>query len=150
MNFDSKVTDAKKDLAQIVDISGDEIAIKIVADSCKNCAVSGICKLQDKVVKFKVNNVEQFKKGDFVEVLVKSSSRIFSAFMIFIFPLIFMIGFYLIGNFVLHFKEGLSILLSFIGLFLGGFILKISDKKLGEKITYTITKWSAKNENSFK
>ncbi len=150
MSFDSKVIDAKKDLAQIVDINKNGISVKVVADSCKSCAVSGICKLQDKVVTFKVPDISEYEKGDYVEILVKPSGRIFSAFMVFIFPLIFMIAFYLAANLIFHLSEGVSIIFSFVGLIIGGVILKLFDKKLGDKIEYEITKWSADNENSFK
>ena len=148
MNFDSKSVDAKTDLAQIVKIESDSIYVKVVADGCKNCALSGVCKLEDKVKKFNVTNPEEYNVGDFVEIIIKSGSRIFSAFMIFIFPLIFMIGFYFAASYLFHLNENLSAILSILGLLIGGIILKLSDKKLGDKITYEIKKRSFTNENS--
>ncbi len=148
MGHSHKLPEPKIDLAKIVKIEDNNIFVKVVAEGCKNCALSGICKLEDNIKKFKVSNISQFKIGDFVNIIVKSGSRIFSAFMIFIFPLFFMFGFYFLSTEILHLGENLSALISIIGLIVGGIVLKLSDKKLGSKISYEIKKWSPDNENS--
>ena len=106
--------------------------------------------MEERVQKFKVDDISNYKVGDFVEIVVKSGSRIFSAFMIFIFPLIFMIGAYFVSCDIFHFSEKLCVLFSLVGLMIGGIILRLSDKKLAKKITFEIKKWSGKNENPFK
>lgn len=148
MSFDATKVESKTDLALVVKIESDKIFVQIVADSCENCAISGMCKVKDKVESFKVEDASSYKVGDYVNVLISSGSRILSAFMIFIFPLLIMLGFYFMATLLFKFGEGYSIILSFVGLFFGGFLLWIFDKILGNKMKYEIKKWRPENENS--
>ena len=148
MSFDSEKIEPKTDLALVVKVEGDKIFVQVVTDSCKSCAISGMCKVKDKVESFVVKDASSYKTGDYVNIVISSGSRIFSAFMIFISPLIAMMLFYFAATFFFHLSEGYSIIASFVGLGFGGFLLWIFDKKFGKKIKYEIEKWSAKDENS--
>lgn len=150
MSFDAEKIEAKSDLALVVKVESDKIFVQVVTDSCKSCAISGMCKVKDKIESFKVKDASSYKVGDYAEILISSGSRIFSAFMIFIFPIIIMILFYLAASLLFKLSEGYSIIASFTGLIFGGFLLWIFDKKLGKKMKYEIKKWSPENENSSK
>jgi len=101
---------------------------------CSSCASKegcGISLIADKNNLIEVKYNEEIKVGDKVYIMIDSGNRIISSLLLFVFPIISLIIFYLIGNYLFK-KEVLSILSSFIGLiisFLALYILTKYNKK---------------------
>ena len=128
-----------EDLAVIIEVqNGFIIAEMQKSESCKSCSMSGMCMGTKNSVTHKIQTEKQFKIGDVIEVSISAGYKIFSSFLIFVFPIIMMIIFYLISSSVFHFTENISILISFSGLFFSGVIIYFVDKILGKKLNVDI------------
>lgn len=101
--------------------------------SCKSCAGRGICFAGDKPLPLKIDNNQDFKVGDQVELELKSRVKLTSAFLLFILPLIMMVIGYALAIQVRN-SEGTGISGSLVGLFFSVIFLKIINKKIaGDK-----------------
>lgn len=92
---------------------------------CSSCASKegcGISLIADKSNLIEAKYNEEIKIGDKVYIILNSRNRIISSLLLFVFPIISLIIFYLIGNYLFK-NEILSILSSLAGLVLAFFIL---------------------------
>ena len=108
--------------------------------SCDGCAVSGICNSNERIILHKIKTELKFSIGNKVKVDIAPSLRIFSSFIVFIFPIITMLLFYVISKYVLIFSEDLSIVISLFGLLLSGLFIYLIDKKYESKLSFKIIK----------
>ncbi|MCD4795725.1 MAG: SoxR reducing system RseC family protein [Candidatus Cloacimonetes bacterium] len=130
-----------EDTAIVKEIRNDYILIEMVkTTSCDNCGLRMLCHGNDKNIVHKIKTNMKLNIGDTVMVAVSPGIRILSSFIVFIYPILSMIFFYVIGKFLLNFNENFSILSSFLGLLLSGIIIYFFDKKYGNKIKFEILK----------
>ena len=128
-----------EDLAVVKEIKDGFIFIEMqTSESCNKCAMHGVCQGMDKKLQHKIKTDMELSEGDFIRVQVSASMRVFSSFIIFIFPILSMLLFYGLGKYLFRFSENFSILLSFAGLVLSGITIYFIDKKYTEKIIFKI------------
>ncbi|MCD4818249.1 MAG: SoxR reducing system RseC family protein [Candidatus Cloacimonetes bacterium] len=128
-----------EDLAVVIEVQNNFIIAEMKkSESCKSCSMSGMCMGTKKSVTHKIQTKNRYEIGDVIEVSISAGYRIFSSFLIFVFPIIMMIIFYLISRSVFHFSENISILMSFSGLLFSGVMIYFVDKKLGKKLNVNI------------
>ncbi len=131
----------QEDLAVVKEVNGNEVTIEIMKEgSCDSCAMHGVCAGHDKTFTHTIKTDLKLKKDDVVRFNIAAPVRIFSSFIIFVFPILMMILFYFIAHSVIKTTEGTAILITFIGFILSGIIVYFIDKKFGKKVNFTIEK----------
>ncbi len=127
------------DKATVLEVYDGEILIEIQkGGSCKSCAMSGVCGGQDKSFRHRLKTDLELEKGDIIEVTISSGVKLLSSFIVFIFPVLAMILFYLLAKYAVKLPENFSILASFCGLLLSGLLIYLIDKKFADKIHFEI------------
>jgi len=107
---------------KIVSITDGKIVIKMdtSCEECHTCGAKHACGalVDDAGRRLEIpvtEDMPDLHEGDRVALSFRAESRIFSAFIMFIFPLLFMIAGYFVG-FKLYSNEGTAILISIISL----------------------------------
>jgi positive regulator of sigma E activity len=128
-----------EDIAVVRAVQGTTVTVEMMkTGACDSCAMSGVCVGHDKTVQHTIQTDRQLAVGDTVRVSVSPGMRIFSSVIIFLFPILCMILFYLVSRYVVHTSENLAILLSFVGLLLSGLVVYGVDKKCASRIRIEI------------
>lgn len=128
-----------EDIAVVKKIENDYVYVEVErTGSCEGCAVSGICNSNDKLILHKIKTDLQLKINDRVQVDIAPSLRVLSSFIVFIFPILTMLAFYLLSKFVFSFGEDASIIISLFGLLLSGLVIYLVDKKFENKLSFKI------------
>lgn len=107
-----------------------------VQGGCAGCKMHGVCGTDGKNVEHVIPTDLDLTIGDKVILYIDPGKRVFSALMLFIFPIVFMALFYYIASFFL--PEGFAILFGFLGLIIAFVVNKIIDKVWGKKMTFII------------
>lgn len=129
----------QEDMAIVKKIEKDHIIVEMIrTDSCKNCALNGMCQSTGKAVMHRIRTEKEFQEGDRIKVQIAPKLRLLSSFLLFIFPILTMILFYLLGKFVLTVSEAFSILISLFGLLCSVVIIYFIDKKFTNKLNLEI------------
>ena len=127
------------DKATVLEVYDGEILIEIQkGGSCKSCAMGGGCGGQDKSFRHRLKTDLKLEKGDIIEISISSGVKLLSSFIVFIFPVLAMILFYLLAKYAVQLPENFSILASFCGLLLSGLLIYLIDKKFADKIHFEI------------
>jgi len=133
--------DNHEDIAIVRKIEENFVHVEVErSGSCDGCAVSGICNSNERIILHKIKTELKLTIGDKVKVDIAPSLRIFSSFIVFIFPIITMLLFYVISKYVLIFSEDLSIVISLFGLLLSGLFIYLIDKKFENRLSFKIIK----------
>lgn len=123
----------KEDLGRVLKIEGDYAVVEMIkGGSCDSCAIHGFCGAGDKTIQHRIKTNLNLKPNDTVKVFIAPQFRLLSSFILFILPILAMIGFYFIGNAVFG-TEGRSILTSLAGLLLCTYGIYIFDKKYASR-----------------
>ncbi len=131
--------DVIEDTAKVLSVDGKKITFEIINNgSCKSCSMHGVCGTNDTPIIHEAITNLNVQVGDVVKVFLSAGTRILSAFILFIIPILSMILFYLLGKLTFNLSEDLSIFLSVIGLFLSGVAIYIIDKIYQKKIHFQI------------
>ena len=59
--------------------------------ACKTCSAKGVCFTGDKPLSLKINNDCNLKVGDLIQLELTSKTKLTAGFLLFIFPLLFMV-----------------------------------------------------------
>lgn len=133
-----QVTD-KEETGVVVALEGRFAYIeRIHLAGCKNCAMHGLCGSKDNP-KLKFYNNIHLQVGDFVQININAGLRIFSSFIVFVFPIIMLFIFLVIGM-LFKLSEKISVLMAFGGLILAFLIVWMIDKYIGLKNKISLTK----------
>jgi positive regulator of sigma E activity len=133
--------DNHEDIAIVREIKDNIVQVEVErTGSCDGCAVSGICNSNEKTILHTIKTDQQLVLGDRVKVDIAPSLRVLSSFIVFIFPIIVMISFYLISKFLFNFNEDPSIVISMFGLLLSGLFIFLIDKRFANKLSFKIIK----------
>ena len=137
------MTQSENDVGIVTAVNGNRITVEISkGGGCKSCSMKSLCGTDNKSIILHFDSTERYKIGDKVNVSVTSGVKIISSVIIFVFPLLALFGFFLIGrNFT---TELYSILIGFGGLILAFGIVRIIDKYIGKKINFRL---GGKHEN---
>ncbi len=111
----------------IKNIDGNRITIKLFkSEGCSHCSA---CSEQNKYGKdFEFTYNKKAEIGDLVTLEISEKNVIKAATIAYIMPPFMMIVGYLVSNNILNFSENISVLGSFIGLFISFILLFIYDK----------------------
>lgn len=122
-----------KNTGLVTEICDDKIKVRFIKESAcgGNCASCGAC--NSKPVEILIKNTLGAKCGDKVEVESDTGKILFSAFLLYIVPLIILISVYLIAN--MFAKEIYSIILSVIAFFLSFLGIRNYGKKFKNETT---------------
>ncbi|MCK9329775.1 MAG: SoxR reducing system RseC family protein [Candidatus Cloacimonetes bacterium] len=127
-------------LGKVKEVMSNKIVVqRLNIDSCDSCSMHGICGIKNQV-DMVFDTKDEFQVGDTVEIIVNSKAKIFSAFIIFVFPILMMIMFYIVSFYLLNLVEGISILISIISLVCSALIVKFIDKRFEKKNQIKIIK----------
>ncbi len=110
----------------------DTVIIKMeIGEQCETCAAKGSCISigGENERHLELIYRKPIRAGDRVTIGYEPSSRIISAFLVFIVPILFLIFGYSIGS-ILFESEGSAILMSFAGLAISFIFIKIISKSL--------------------
>lgn len=129
----------REEIAVVKEVRRDGVVIEIAkGGGCDSCAISGVCMGKDNIVTHFVYTDRKLNVGDRVRFEVNPATRIGSAALLFLFPLVMLVAFYLLAKYVVGWSENISIISSFGGLLLSGLIIWRFDRMLGHKINFEI------------
>jgi positive regulator of sigma E activity len=132
-------TPIQEDLATVKETGNGFVLVEMIrSGSCESCGLSGLCHGQDRSITHKIQTKSHFEIGDQVRVELAPSVRIKSSLLVFIFPILSLLLFFILARYALQLSEPISILISFAGLILSGVIIYLIDKKMADAINFTI------------
>ncbi|HCX73329.1 MAG TPA: hypothetical protein DHM37_06395 [Candidatus Cloacimonas sp.] len=127
------------DVAVVKQVNGDKIVLEIEqTDSCNSCAMHGICQAGDKRIVYKIKTDLKLQTGDRVKIFLEPGLRVLSSFLIFIFPILIMVLFYLGSKLIFSASENIAILFSILSLLFSGFAIYKLDKKMANRLKFKI------------
>lgn len=116
--------------------NGKATIVMDVQGGCSSCGMHGVCGTHNNCVEHVIHTDIKLDAGDKVIIYIDPSKRIYSALLLFIFPIVNLVIFYYIASMFL--SEAYAIVSGFIGLVVAFLINRIIDKIWGKKITYII------------
>lgn len=116
--------------------NGEATVLMDVQGGCSSCGMHGVCGTSNNCTEHVITTDIKLEAGDKVIIYIDPSKRIFSALLLFIFPIINLVIFYYIASMFL--SETYSIILGFVGLVVAFLVNRIIDKIWGKKISYMI------------
>lgn len=125
-----------EEIGLVKKVDNNQVEVEIdPSNSCGNCSSKSVCHLDANGTKriLIVNSDIKVDIGDLIQVELKARNAIFSAFIIFILPLLFLGVGYIYGS---HFGQGWGIVASFIGLGIGLLSVHKIDKWFGKKKSF--------------
>ncbi len=129
----------QEDTAIVKKIENDKVTVEIQrTGACDKCAISGICGAGDKNIQVQIRTDSNLQVGDLVKIHISAGTKIFSSFILFIFPILVMIFFYIFVKYIFQFSEDFSIIFSIFGLLFSGIFIYYIDKKYERKINFKI------------
>ena len=129
--------DENREAAEVIQLKADGVVVKLLeSEGCKSCVLGGVCNKNSKT--FFVKTSQSFANGDKVQVEVKPSVRVFSSFVVFILPVLVMLGSYGLAKIFL--TESTSVLVAILSLPVSFVIIKAIDKTYKDSLTVKITK----------
>ena len=121
-------------------INGTDIHIERTnIGACKSCSIGSFCGMKDKS-EIVVQSSDKFEIGEQVELAILPSVRVWSALLVFILPIVFLVVFYIVGFYVFNMVEGLAIILGLIGSVIAFLIIKQINNRYGMKFEIKIGK----------
>ena len=131
-----------EDVAIVKEIGNNFVLVEMMrTGACDTCAMNGFCHGHDKTVTHKIITDNEYQIGDMVKINISANLRVASSLFIFLFPVLMMILFYSIARYTLHLIDGFSILISFAGLIISGFVIYLVDKKFAKKMKFEIIEY---------
>ncbi len=120
-------------------IQGPNVWVEMIPHGgCAACSLHGVCGAKDQKILHKICTELTLNIGDKVQLNIAPAKKIFSSFIIFIFPLLMMVGAYYLARLYLLFTEGYSIIVSVASLALSALIVWLIDKQFAKQIVFKI------------
>ncbi|MBI9031055.1 SoxR reducing system RseC family protein [bacterium] len=116
--------------------NGEATVLMDVQGGCASCGMHGVCGTQNSCIEHKIKTDIKLEAGDKVIIFIDPAKRIYSALLLFIFPIVNLMIFYFIASRFL--SETYSIIIGFVGLVVAFIINRVVDRLWGKKITYMI------------
>jgi sigma-E factor negative regulatory protein RseC len=133
-------TESRDNIGIVRSIDRDVALVEILAGGgCSSCSMNMLCGASKKSIRYQAKAPFKVAVNDMVQVDIVSGSKILSALIVFLIPVLFLIFGYIIGT-KLGLNEGLSILVALVSLGISMIPVKILDKFYGKKISYEIVK----------
>ena len=135
----SEIEELEDEIAIVKEVFSDEVLVQIERKgACRSCSMNMLCMGRENKAEFRLKKELELQPGDRVKLLITPESRLISSFLIFIFPIIMMLIFFLTARYLIKLTETLSIFISLLGLLISAFIIKYVDKKCAGKIRVEI------------
>jgi positive regulator of sigma E activity len=127
--------DTPADVGTVVDIQNGLAIVKYSrSDACNTCKLKAFCfQKGGDVTTLTMKNALNAKTGDKIQFEISPQIRILSSFLVFILPVLCMIGSYFLFKEGFSFSENLSILLSLISIVVAFVFVKIIDGQIKKK-----------------
>jgi len=127
--------DKPADVGTVVDIqNGFAIVEYSRSDACNTCKLKPFCfQRGGDVNTLTMKNELNVKKGDKIQFEISPQMRILSSFLVFILPIIFMIGSYLLCKSAIGLSESISIIVSLVSIAVAFILVKIIDGQIKKK-----------------
>lgn len=131
----SPQNDTPADVGTVVDIQKGLAVVEYSrSDACNTCKLKAFCfQKGGDVTKLTMKNILNVKKGDKVQFEISPQMRMLSSFLVFILPVIFMIGSYFVCKSAINLTEKVSIIISLISIVVAFIIVKIIDGQIKKK-----------------
>lgn len=128
-----------EDSALVLEVNSGNVKFEMINNgSCESCGLHGVCGPKNRQIIHETETDLDLQKGDVIKVHLSAGVRIFSAFVLFLMPIIAMILFYLLAKFLFTWNEDFSILFSVFGLLASGIFIWAIDKSYSKKIHFEI------------
>ncbi|MFO7660026.1 MAG: SoxR reducing system RseC family protein [Candidatus Cloacimonadaceae bacterium] len=125
------------DVGTVIAIDGRQIVVEICkSGGCKSCGLKGLCGSGKTSLLLNFETDDKYQIGDKVLVSVTAGVRVLSSLLVFVFPILALFGFFLIGRMFLH--ELGAILFGFGGMAIAFLIVKLLDKLIAKKINFEL------------
>ncbi len=130
-------TEHTEDIGTVTSVQGRNITVEICkSGGCKTCSMHGICGSNNTPIILHFETGDDYKIGDQVIVSVSSGVRILSSLIVFILPLIALLGFFLLGR---NFTSELgAIIIGFTGMLAAFIAIRLIDRKIAKHINFQL------------
>lgn len=129
--------EAVEDIGTVIAIDGRQITVEICkSGGCQSCGLRGLCGSGKTSLVLNFETDESYKIGDKVKVSVSPGVRVLSSVLVFVFPLLALFGFFILGRSFLN--ELGAILLGFGGMVIAFLIVKLLDKLIAKHINFKL------------
>lgn len=130
---------AETEAEEVVKVFDDKAIVQMKAgDHCQHCGARSVCSaIGEKVRQITIQNTIKASEGDRVTLSYRPKSRVASAAVVFILPIIFLIADYFVGQRDFG-SESMGIVGSLIGLMVAFSILWIIDRVLRKSKRYLV------------
>ncbi|MDP8314592.1 MAG: SoxR reducing system RseC family protein [Candidatus Celaenobacter antarcticus] len=127
--------DKPADVGTVVEIqNGFAIVEYSRSDACNTCKLKPFCfQRGGDVNTLTMKNELNVKKGDKIQFEISPQMRILSSFLVFILPIIFMIGSYFLCKSAIGLSESISIIVSLVSIAVAFILVKIIDGQIKKK-----------------
>jgi len=135
----TEIEKIEDEIAIVKEVFDHEVLIQIERKgACRSCSMNMLCMGRENKAEFCVPKNIDLQPGDRVKLHISPESRLISSFLIFIFPILMMLFFFIVARYLFILSEPLSIVISLFGLLCSGIIIKVLDKKSAGKIRVEI------------
>ncbi len=127
--------DTPADVGTVVDIQNGFAVVEYSrTDACNTCKLKAFCfQKSGDVNTLTMKNELNVKKGDKIQFEISAQMRILSSFLVFILPIIFMIGSYFLCKSAIGLSENISIIISLVSIVAAFIVVKIIDGQIKKK-----------------
>jgi len=127
--------DTPADVGTVVDIQNGFAVVEYSrTDACNTCKLKAFCfQKSGDVNTLTMKNELNVKKGDKIQFEISAQIRILSSFLVFILPIIFMIGSYFLCKSAVGLSENISIIISLVSIVAAFIVVKIIDGQIKKK-----------------
>ena len=124
--------DTHADVGTVVDIQNGLAIVKYSrSDACNTCKLKAFCfQKGGDVTTLTMKNELNVKLGDKIQFEISPQIRILSSFLVFILPIIFMIGSYFLCKSAIRLSESISIIVSLVSIAVAFIVVKIIDGQI--------------------
>ena len=128
-----------EDRAVVKEVRGKKVVLETMkSGACDSCAAHALCAGQSRCMEIITESDIPLKKGDIVHVEVSAGIKLFSSFIIFVFPIIIMFAVYFLSKVLLNLSENYSVLITILSLLPSMLIIWLLDKKYAKKVHFEI------------
>ena len=124
--------DTPADVGTVVDIQNGLAIVKYSRSvACNTCKLKAFCfQKGGDVTTLTMKNELNVKLGDKIQFEISPQIRILSSFLVFILPIIFMIGSYFLCKSAIRLSESISIIVSLVSIAVAFIVVKIIDGQI--------------------
>lgn len=119
-------------------VNGVATILMDVQGGCSSCGMHGVCGTKNNCTEHIIETDIELEAGDKVIIYIDPAKRIYSALLLFIFPIVNLVIFYYIASMFFTESETYPIIFGFVGLVVAFIINRAIDRVFGKKITYVI------------